>query len=63
MIKLIWTHKKKATGSSGEEGKSNGVKPCEKGKGRPKETLGKIIKKDLMVNNIIENLAFNKDIV
>lgn len=47
---MIWTCVKKATRSK--------FSPVKRYKGRPKRTLEKIIKKDLMGNNIFENLVY-----
>ena len=49
-IKVIWKCVKKATRSK--------FSPVKRNKWRPRRTLEKIIKKDLMVNNIFENLVY-----
>lgn len=49
----------KVSGSSGEESRSHVFFHIKKGKGKTRKTLDEIIKRDLEVNNILENLVFN----
>jgi len=58
-VEVVWICAKSIGGTAGEESRLHVFSPVKRSRGKPRRTLEEIVKRNLVVNNIPENLVSN----